>query len=60
MFKNKMLRRIFGLKKEEVIGRWRELHKVELHNLYALPNISGENKSRRMRQVGYIACLFTQ
>jgi len=37
--KNKVLRRIFELKREEMIGGWRRLHNDELHNLYASPNI---------------------
>jgi hypothetical protein len=36
---NRMLRRLFGPKREEVAGGWRRLHKEELHNLYASPNI---------------------
>jgi hypothetical protein len=37
MFENRVLRRIFGMKKDEVIGGWRKLHNDELHNLYSLP-----------------------
>jgi hypothetical protein len=40
VFENRVLRRIFGPKREEVEGDWRRLHNVELHNLYASPNIS--------------------
>jgi hypothetical protein len=36
---NKVLRRIFGPKREEVAGGWRRVHNEELHNLYASPNI---------------------
>jgi hypothetical protein len=36
-FKNKMLRRIFALKREKIMGSWRKLHNQELHNLYSLP-----------------------
>jgi hypothetical protein len=36
MFENRMLRRIFGLKRDEVTGGWRKLHNEELHNLYSL------------------------
>jgi PAS domain-containing protein len=39
VFGNRMLRRIFGYKREEVAGGWRRLHNEELHNLYASPNI---------------------
>jgi hypothetical protein len=46
---NRVLRRIFGLKREEVEGGWRRLHNEELHNLYATPNIIRVIKTRRMR-----------
>jgi hypothetical protein len=39
MFENRMLRRIFGPKREEVLGGWKRLHNEEIHNLYASPNI---------------------
>jgi hypothetical protein len=39
VFKNRMLRRIFGPKRDKVTGGWRKLHKEELHNLYSLPSI---------------------
>jgi hypothetical protein len=44
-----MLRRIFGPKRNEVMGDWRELHNEELHNLYSSPSIIRTMKSRRMR-----------
>jgi hypothetical protein len=53
MFGNRVLRRIFGLKREQVAGGWRRLHYEELRNLYALPNIFRVVKSRRMRWVGF-------
>jgi hypothetical protein len=43
-----VLRRIFGSKRDEVIGCWRKLHNGELHNLYSSPSISRMIKSRRM------------
>jgi hypothetical protein len=48
-FKNRMLRRIFGPRKDEVTGDWRKLHNEELHNLYSSPNIIKMIKSKRMR-----------
>jgi hypothetical protein len=39
VFENKVLRRIFGPKRDEVTGDWRKLHNEELHNLYSSPNI---------------------
>jgi hypothetical protein len=49
VFENRVLRTIFGPKREEVAGDWRRLHNDELHSLYSLPNIVGMIKSRRMR-----------
>jgi hypothetical protein len=39
VFENRVLRRIFGSKRDEVTGDWRKLHNEELHNLYSSPNI---------------------
>ena len=50
-----MLRRIFGLKRDEVTGEWRKLHNEELKNLYSLPSIVRRIKSRRMRWAGHVA-----
>jgi hypothetical protein len=47
-FENRVLRRIFGPKEEEVAGGWRRLHTEELHNSYASPNIITVIKSRKM------------
>jgi hypothetical protein len=49
VFENRMLRRIFGPKRDEVTGGWRKLHNEELNNLYSSPNIIRIIKSRRMR-----------
>ena len=38
-FENKILRKIFGAKRDEITGEWRKLHKAELHSLYSSPNI---------------------
>jgi hypothetical protein len=54
VFKNRVLRRIFGPKRGEV-GSWRKLHKDEFHNLYSSSNIVRVIKSRRMRWAGYVA-----
>jgi hypothetical protein len=48
-FRNKVLRRIFGPKREEAAGGWRRLHNVELHNFYVSPNFIMVIESRRMR-----------
>ena len=55
MFENRVLRRIFRPKRDEVTGEWRKLHNEELHVLYSSPNIVRVKKSRRMRWVGHVA-----
>jgi hypothetical protein len=55
VFENRMLRRIFGPRRNEVTGDWRKLHNEELHNLYSSPNIIRLIKSRRMRWAGHVA-----
>jgi hypothetical protein len=45
VFENRVLRRIFGPKRDEVVGEWRELHNEELHNLYSSPDIIRQGKS---------------
>jgi hypothetical protein len=55
VFESKVLRRIFGLKRDEVMGDWRKLCNEELHNLHFLPSIIRMIKSRRMRWAGRIA-----
>jgi hypothetical protein len=55
VFENRVLRRIFGPKRDEVTGGWRKLHNEELHNLYSSPSIIRTIKSRRMRLTGHVA-----
>jgi hypothetical protein len=55
VFENRVLRRIFGPKKDEVTGEWRKLHNEELHNLYSSPDNIRQVKSRRMRWAGHVA-----
>jgi hypothetical protein len=55
VFEKRVLRRIFGRKRVEVVGEWRKLHSGELHNLYSPPDIMRQIKSMRMRWVGYVA-----
>ena len=55
VFENRMLERVFGSKRGEVIREWRKLHNEELRNRYSLPNIVRVVKSRRMRLVGHVA-----
>jgi hypothetical protein len=55
VLENRVLRRIFGPKGNEVMGGWKKLHNDELHNLYSSPNIIRMMKSRRMRWAGQVA-----
>jgi hypothetical protein len=55
VFENRVLRGIFGPKRDEVTGKWRKLHSEELHNLYSSPDIIRQVKSRRMRWAGHVA-----
>jgi hypothetical protein len=50
VFENRMLRRIFGPKRDEVTGGWRKLHNEDLHNLYSSPSIIRMMKSRIRRE----------
>jgi hypothetical protein len=53
-FENRMLRRIFGPKKNEIVKGWKKLHNEELHNMYSSPSIIRMIKSKRMRWEGYV------
>jgi hypothetical protein len=55
VFENRVLRRIFVPKKDEVTGEWRNLHSGELHILYSSTNIIRQIKSRRMWWAGHVA-----
>jgi hypothetical protein len=55
VFENRVLRRIFGSKRDDVTGDLRKLHNEEFHNLYSSPNIIRMIKSRRVRWAGYVA-----
>jgi hypothetical protein len=56
-FEKRVLRRIFGPKRNEVTGEWRRLHNEELYALYSTPNITRMIKSRKMSWVGHVVCM---
>jgi hypothetical protein len=58
VFKSRVLRRILGLKRDEMTGGWRKLHNEELHNLYFSPSIIRMIRSRRMRWTGHVVQIF--
>jgi hypothetical protein len=57
VFENRVLRRIFGPKRDEVKGEWRKLHNKELRDLYSSPRIIRKINTRRMRWAGHLARL---
>jgi hypothetical protein len=57
VFKNRVLRRIFGPKRDEVTGEWRKLHNEELRDFYSSSSIIRIIKSKRMRWVGHVALM---
>ena len=57
VFENKVLRRIFGPKRDEVTGEWRRLHNKEPYALYSSQNNIRVIKSRRLRWAGYVALM---
>ena len=57
VFENRVLRRVFGPKRDEVTGEWRKLHNEELRDLYSLPNIVRVVKSRIIRWAGHVTLM---
>ena len=57
VFKNRVLRRTFGPRRDEVTAEWRKLHNEMLNDLCSSPNIVRVIKSRRMRWAGHVACI---
>ena len=55
MFENRVMRRIFGIKRDKITGEWRKLRNEEHNDLYSSPNIIRVLNSRRMRLAGYAA-----
>jgi hypothetical protein len=59
VYENRVLRRIFGPKRDEVTGGWRKLHNQELHNFYYSPSIIKMMKPKRMVWAGHVARMRT-
>jgi hypothetical protein len=57
VFENRVLRRIFGPKRDEETGEWRRLHNEELNDLYSSPDIIRVIKSRRLRWAGHVVLM---
>jgi hypothetical protein len=57
LHENMVLKRIFGLKRDEIVRGWRKLRNEELHNLCSLPGIIRMMKLRRMRCAGHVTCM---
>ena len=55
MFENKVLRMLFGAKRDEITGECRKWHNYELHAFYSSPNVIGNLKSKRLRWAGHVA-----
>jgi hypothetical protein len=55
VFRNRVLRKIFGPKRDEVTGEWRKLHNEKLQNSYYAPSVNRMVNSRRMRWTGNVA-----
>jgi hypothetical protein len=54
VFENRVLRRVLGCTRDEIIRGWRKLHNEDLHNVYSSPNINRMIKSKRMRWAGHV------
>jgi hypothetical protein len=57
VLENRVLRRIFGPKRDEVMGQWRKMHSGELHNLHSSPGIIRQIRSRKIWWKGDVACM---
>jgi hypothetical protein len=57
VFENRVLRRIFGPRRDEITGEWRKLHNEELNDLYSSRTVVRGMKSRRIRWAGLVACM---
>jgi hypothetical protein len=57
VFENRVLRRMFGPRRDKVTGEWRKVHNGELNDLYSSPNTVQVIKSGRMRWAGHVACM---
>jgi len=57
MFENRALRRMFGPKRDEVTGEWRNLHREELNDLCSSPNITRVIEAKRIRWAGHVALM---
>jgi len=57
VFENRVLRRTFGPKRDDITKEWRKLHNEEPNDLYCSPNIVRVIKSRKMRWAGHVACM---
>jgi hypothetical protein len=55
VFENRVLKRIFGPKRDDVTGEWRKLHSEEIHNLYSSPDTIRQVNSRRLRWTRHVA-----
>jgi hypothetical protein len=60
VLENRVLRRLFGPKRDEATGEWRRIHNEELNDLYSSPIIIRVIKSRRMRWAGHVARMETR